>query len=70
MKAQERSIKRCVISSPKPGDVVARAGDVIVDRGIMHSWRNDSDTAGRDIDMLCPAHSAGKGATVQDISGS
>lgn len=40
------------------------AGDVLVDRGIMHAWRNDSDEPCRIMIVLCPARPVGSGATV------
>lgn len=46
------------------GEVLLRAGDVLVDRGIMHGWRNDSDQPCRIVNVLCPARPLGKGATV------
>jgi quercetin dioxygenase-like cupin family protein len=46
------------------GETQLRAGDVLVDRGIMHGWRNDSDQPCRIVNVLCPAHPVGKGATV------
>ena len=51
------------------GEVLARAGDVIVDRGIMHGWRNDGDEACRVVNILCPAIPVGKGATVSGTFG-
>lgn len=46
------------------GETLLRAGDVLVDRGNMHAWRNDSDAPCRIINVLVPALPAGKGATV------
>ncbi len=46
------------------GETLLRAGDVLVDRGSMHAWRNDGDQTCRIINVLSPAHPAGKGATV------
>ena len=46
------------------GETLLRAGDVLVDRGIVHAWRNDSDQPCRMLIVLCPSHPVGKGATV------
>lgn len=45
------------------GETLLRSGDVLVDRGAMHGWRNDSDQTCRIVNVLCPAHPVGKGAT-------
>ena len=46
------------------GETLLRAGDVLVDRGILHAWRNDSDQTCRIVNVLCPAHPVGDGATI------
>lgn len=46
------------------GEVLLKAGDVLVDRGVMHGWRNDTDRTCRIVNVLCPAHPVGRGATV------
>jgi quercetin dioxygenase-like cupin family protein len=46
------------------GETLLRAGDVIVDRGIVHAWRNHSDATCRIMNVLCAALPVGKGATV------
>jgi len=45
------------------GETLLRAGDVLVDRGIMHAWRNDSTQPCRIVNVLCPARPVGNGAT-------
>jgi quercetin dioxygenase-like cupin family protein len=45
------------------GETLLRAGDVLVDRGAMHAWRNDSSEPCRIVNVLCPARPVGKGAT-------
>jgi quercetin dioxygenase-like cupin family protein len=45
-------------------ETVLHAGDVIVDRGSMHGWRNDGSEPCRLMIALSPARPAGKGATV------
>lgn len=47
------------------GETTLRAGDVVVDRGVVHGWRNDGDQPCRTIVVLCPAHPVGRGATVR-----
>jgi quercetin dioxygenase-like cupin family protein len=37
------------------GDVVLRAGDIGVCRGVMHGWRNDSDRPARLVTFVLPA---------------
>lgn len=37
------------------GDVVLRAGDVGICRGVMHGWRNDSDKPARLVTFVLPA---------------
>ena len=46
------------------GETLLRAGDVLVDRGNMHGWRNDGDVPCRIVSVVLPAHPVGKGATV------
>ena len=46
------------------GETLLRAGDVLVDRGVMHGWRNDGDQPCRIVNVLCPAKPVGKGATM------
>jgi quercetin dioxygenase-like cupin family protein len=45
-------------------ETVLRAGDVLVDRGVQHAWRNHSDAVCRIVNVLCPAHPVGAGATM------
>lgn len=51
------------------GAVLLRAGDVVVDRGILHAWRNDGEVPCRIVNVLCPAHPVGAGATVRGTVG-
>jgi quercetin dioxygenase-like cupin family protein len=46
------------------GETLLRAGDVLVDRGVPHAWRNDGDAPCRIVNVLCPAHPVGKGANM------
>jgi quercetin dioxygenase-like cupin family protein len=45
------------------GETTARAGDVLVDRGIVHAWRNDSDADAVAAIVIVPAQPVGKGRT-------
>jgi quercetin dioxygenase-like cupin family protein len=53
-----------IVFITETGETVLRTGDVLVDRGNMHAWRNDGDAPCRIMNVLSPAHPAGKGATV------
>jgi quercetin dioxygenase-like cupin family protein len=55
-----------VVFITETGETLLRAGDVLVDRGIMQAWRNDSDKPCRIMIVLCPAHPVGSGATVSE----
>ena len=46
------------------GETRLRAGDVLVDRGVVHAWRNDGDQPCRIVNVLIPARPVAKGATV------
>jgi quercetin dioxygenase-like cupin family protein len=46
------------------GTIRLRAGDTLVNRGIVHGWRNDSDTTCRIITTVCEARPVGKGGTL------
>jgi quercetin dioxygenase-like cupin family protein len=46
------------------GERVLRAGDVLVDRGVAHAWRNHGEATCRIVNVLCPAHPVGAGATM------
>lgn len=46
------------------GETLLRAGDILVDRGALHGWRNDGDRTCRIVNVLYPALPVGKGATV------
>ncbi len=53
-----------IVFITETGETLLRAGDVLVDRGIMHGWRNDSDKPCRIMFAFSPAHPAGKGVTI------
>lgn len=45
------------------GETLLRTGDVLVDRGVSHAWRNDGAAPCRILSVLCAAQPVGKGAT-------
>lgn len=53
-----------IVFETETGDVTLKAGDVLLDRGIVHSWRNDSGQPARAAITILPAHPVGKGRTV------
>lgn len=53
-----------IILVTETGETLLQAGDVVVDRGIMHGWRNDGDSPCRIILVALPARPLGQGATV------
>ena len=53
-----------VVLALESGEVVLRAGDFFVDRGVVHAWRNDGDVPTRIAVVNLPAHPVGKGRTV------
>lgn len=46
------------------GEVTLRAGDVIVDRGVIHGWRNDGAVSAVFTSVTIPALPVGQGRTV------
>jgi mannose-6-phosphate isomerase-like protein (cupin superfamily) len=46
------------------GEVTLRAGDCFVDRGVLHSFRNDSGEKAVIVGVNVPAHPVGGGRTV------
>ncbi|PEQ11614.1 hypothetical protein B2G71_15935 [Novosphingobium sp. PC22D] len=45
-------------------EVLLRAGDLVVDRGVIHSWRNDGPDACAYAVVTVPAYPVGEGRTV------
>ena len=45
-------------------ETILRAGDFLVDRGVVHCWRNDSGKPAVAAIISLPAHAVGKGKTV------
>jgi mannose-6-phosphate isomerase-like protein (cupin superfamily) len=46
------------------GEVTLRPGDLIVDRGVIHGWRNDGAEPAIYASVTLPAHPVGQGRTV------
>lgn len=46
------------------GETVLRPGDFIIDRGVSHAWRNDTDKPARAMVVMLPADPVGSGKTV------
>jgi quercetin dioxygenase-like cupin family protein len=53
-----------VVLTVETGEVVLRAGDFFVDRGVLHAWRNETAETARFACVNLPAHPVGKGRTV------
>lgn len=53
-----------VVLITETGECSLRAGDVVVDRGIVHAWRNDSGRSARVGVVMLPAEPVGGGATI------
>lgn len=58
-----------VVFATETGETVLKAGDVVVDRGIVHAWRNDSKMPARIVSVLCPSLPVGNGATMSGTPG-
>lgn len=58
-------IKGEVILVTETGEAVCRPGDVIVDRGIVHGWRNDGTEPALLSCVLIDASPVGNGATIK-----
>jgi len=46
------------------GEVRLCAGDTLVNRGVMHGWRNDGCEPCRIVTVVCEADPVGKGGTI------
>lgn len=53
-----------IVLELEAGEARAKAGDLIVDRGVLHSWRNDGDEVAATAIVTIPAHPVGEGRTV------
>lgn len=58
----------CVIIT-ETGETVLKAGDVFVDRGILHAWRNDAKEPCRIVSVLCPSAPVGDGPKMTSMGG-
>ncbi len=52
-----------VVFVTQTGETTVRAGDVLVDRGIVHAWRNDSAAEAVASIVVVPAMPVGEGRT-------
>ena len=52
-----------VVFVTQSGETILRAGDVMVDRGIVHAWRNDSQADAVAAIVIVPALPVGQGRT-------
>ena len=57
-------VKGEVVLVTETGEVTARAGDMIVDRGVFHGWRNDGPETALAACVMIHAAPLGAGATV------
>jgi mannose-6-phosphate isomerase-like protein (cupin superfamily) len=53
-----------VVLMVETGEVVCGPGSLIVDRGVIHAWRNDGPVPARIAVVNLPAHPVGQGRTV------
>ena len=53
-----------VVLRLEAGEVTLNAGDVLVDRGVLHSWHNPFAEPARAMIVAMPAQPVGKGRTV------
>lgn len=53
-----------IVLQLEAGEVVLNPGDLVVDRGVAHAWRNDTDQPATMVSVTVPAKPVGKGRTV------
>lgn len=53
-----------IVFVTETGETTLRPGDVLVDRGILHGWRNDGSEPCRILSVLLPSIPVGAGATM------
>ena len=53
-----------VVLALEKGEVTCGPGTIIVDRGVVHAWRNDGQETAAIAVIVLPAHPVGKGRTV------
>ena len=53
-----------VVLALETGEVTLRPGDLIVDRGVIHGWRNDGAVPAVFASVTIPAKPVGAGRTV------
>jgi len=57
-------LKGEIVLQLETGEVRAKAGEFIIDRGVIHAWRNDGDEVAASAIVTLPARPVGKGKTV------
>jgi len=57
-------LKGEIVLELEAGEVKMKVGDFIVDRGVVHSWRNDGPDVAASAIVTIPAKPVGKGKTV------
>lgn len=45
-------------------EVILNSGDLVVDRGVIHAWRNDTDQPASMVSVTVPAKPVGPGRTI------
>lgn len=53
-----------IVMQLEAGEVTLNPGDLVVDRGVMHAWRNDTDSPASMVSVTVPARPVGKGRTI------
>ncbi|MEO6717463.1 MAG: cupin domain-containing protein [Novosphingobium sp.] len=53
-----------IVIQLEAGEVVLNPGDLVVDRGVAHAWRNDTDQPATMVSVTVPAKPVGLGRTV------
>jgi quercetin dioxygenase-like cupin family protein len=53
-----------IIFITETGEVRLCAGDTLINRGIIHAWRNESRETCRIVTVVCEAHPVGRGGTM------
>ena len=57
-------LKGEIVLELEAGEVRVKAGDFLVNRGVIHSWRNDTSEPAETTIVIIPAEPVGKGRTV------
>jgi quercetin dioxygenase-like cupin family protein len=57
-------LEGAVVVELEKGEVTIRAGEFLVDRGVLHAWRNDGPDLAVCALVTVPAHPVGRGGTI------